>query len=137
MSDLGPLNSLRIAGAVAPRFAASWTHPAPVAIGGAPHFRISLSNQSRPVWPLAADLGRGPGTTVIGGRVENAAGDPLARRVLVIDRIAGLVVREGRSDAITGRIAFPVVAGAARYLVVALDDVPAYNAARIDDVQPA
>ena len=140
MSDLGPLPGLLVTGAARPRFAAQGGVHAGErlqATGTALRCRLDLGRQSRPLWPLASDLGRGPGATVIGGRVETAGGDPLARRVLVIDRIAGLVVRQGRSDSITGRVAFPAAAGTARYLVVALDDAPVYNAARIDDVQPA
>lgn len=136
MSDLGPLNSLRIAGpAAVPRLAAEAQALAGLtATGLALRYRIEL-RQSHLAHPVPADLCRGSG--LLAGRVQAVDETPLTRAVLVIDRAAMQVVRAARSDAGDGRFAFADMAADRRYLVVALDDAPVYNAARIDDVQPA
>ena len=76
------------------------------------------------------------GTNRLAGVVKDNANTPLSRRVLVVDRTEGIVIRTGISDGSTGAFAFEGIAANRKYLVVAIDDdAPIYNAARQDYVE--
>lgn len=72
-----------------------------------------------------------------GGRISDQVtsdGVPVSRRVRLIDRRSGRLIRETWSDPVSGAYAFERIATDRHYLVYALDHTGQHNAVIVDSV---
>lgn len=77
----------------------------------------------------------GPGAVSGDVAIDGTTPTPVRRRVLLLDRASGLLIRETWSDAETGAYTFPAVRDA-NAIVLAIDHTRAYNAVVADAIDP-
>ena len=112
------------AGSVAARLVTEWgTVGAPSGVAQAPGSVARM------------DPWCGPGSVAGDVAIEGTPAAPVRRRVLLLDRASGQLMREAWSDPTTGAYAFPNVRDADA-IVLAIDHTRAYNAVVADAIDP-